>query len=440
MKSLSLAILGFSATLAAQTIPEIDDTLNGSELTTVDTAIFGSQIFASINAAGDFDYYRFVLSAASDVRFVTGPGFVGQVNDTVIDVFSVVGGVLSASLGNNDDEAGGNRDFYSDLTVASLPALASGDYYVLRVRAFGGTQTGSYVLDSILAPPSMIAGVPDVEVDDPVNGGTANATACNTINTSNLAVGGAGNNFTTPGATADYDVYQFTVPSAGTLILSTSAGAAPAATDTVVYLADAAMTQLATDDDGGPGLYSLLSINVTPGVYHAVVAGWGATSGVGNVVLNIVCVPAVTSGVASWTAQPGGCTGSAGIPTLDTRAAGFGTHCELPFIGSEFSADLINLPAFAPYFRIAGFSVLPVPIDLSVVAGAGPGCIVEPTPTSVKFRLASATGDDFWGYNIPYSLGFIGLPLHMQAIVLDGGAIGGLSVSNRGTLVIGTTY
>ncbi|MEI2778771.1 MAG: pre-peptidase C-terminal domain-containing protein [Tetrasphaera sp.] len=82
---------------------------------------------------------------------------------------------------------------------------------------------------------------------------------------------GDGPHGSTGDANGDFDAYKLTAPAGQQIVVDTSA----TTTDTFVGLYDAAGTLLATDDDGGTGLASLLTYDVTTtGTYYVFVAGY----------------------------------------------------------------------------------------------------------------------------------------------------------------------
>jgi hypothetical protein len=436
-------LLALSSSLTAQCILELEPLgtsgANDSDAA-AELAFSGAQTFGEIGVAADADYYRFNPAVASDVRILTGPGYPGaQAGDTTITVYSWIGGVAT-QIAFNDDAAG--RAFYSELALPGLaPLTGVGDYYTVAVRRFAGLLTGTYALDLTITPgSSTLPGVASVENDDPRQvGGVANVTLFGSAgNSGDLAVGGAGVAYTS--LTADYDFFQFVVAAPGNIRLETSAGAAPTATDTVIHLVDASLAQLAFDDDGGAGLYSLLNYTIaTPGVYYAAVAGWGAASGVGGYSLAITSPVATTS--ATWTALPGGCPGVAGTPLLDTITTTVGGTLkpELPFIGTTFWVQLSSVSPFAAYLRLVGLNALPLPLDLSAV-GLGPvGCLLEISPLLQELAIADVTGTDDWCFPLPDNTGLLGFALEYQAAVLEGPGLSFI-MSNRGTAVIGNGY
>jgi len=401
---------------------------------------------------GDIDMYSFTLAAAADVRAMTGPGLGAQAGDTILTLYAFIGGVLGPALAVNDDFAG--RAYYSQVTAGALLPLAVGDSYVLEVKHFTAlTGTGSYVLDLYATPvsdlvpvfPPIGPGIPSVEVDDPrLLGGVANPAACDLANAGVLAVGGAGTLYVSP---ADYDFFMFVVGGPTAIRLETHAGIGPTATDTVVHLVDAGLVRLAFDDDSGAGFYSLLNASIGPGVYFAAVSGFGAASGVGSYLLDISCSPGTPITAATLVAHPGGCPGGLATlpvpglaPILDTRLTSLGgiLHCELPFLGTELCIDLINLPAFAPVFRVIGFAPQPLPVNLAFLGA--PACDLEVIPAVNQLAFANAAGIDLWALKLPYVLGFLGTSLEMQGLVIDASAVGGITISNRVTVVAGNVY
>jgi hypothetical protein len=269
----------------------------------------------------------------------------------------------------------------------------------------------------------------------------ATPTATFTRNAGVLLTGNCLYSFT---GAADYDFFAFNVTSLGAHTVSTLATAtlplATACQDTCLWLVDANLNVLASNDDAGGAYWSQLTYNITvPGTYYAVVAAWGLP---GSYLLDIIgqVPPLPTVTIASFTAQLGGCAGSAGRPRLDTRPdAVFGIHSELPLLGTQFFVDIDRVPPAAAVVCALGLTPLTPPYDLAAIGA--PGCLFEVNAPSSTIAVADAAGVLFWSLRIPYNLNLRGLPLELQALVLDAGAnAAGLTVSNRGSAIVGNGY
>jgi hypothetical protein len=284
-------------------------------------------------------------------------------------------------------------------------------------------------------------------VNDPrVGGGVATATVVFSRNAGSIGAIGAGTtSFTDP--VADYDFYQFTVTTTGVHVLSTQASSTltgTVCTDTVLYLVNSAMTVLASNDDFGGNGWSQVSFNITtPGNYYAVVRTYGSpTFGALGAYLCDVNgpFPAPPTGVATTTVLPGGCPGSAGIPTLGNRLSSTGINFfpERLVLGSTFVLDLTNLPASAPLFTFISTSAGP---NFDLTPFGAPGCLLEIPFGTTGFTFGDPAGFYWWSIATPYNTAFIGLPIEEQVAVLDPLAnAAGVSVSNRVSSVAGTTH
>jgi hypothetical protein len=423
--------------LLSQGSPEVEPNDSSATATPINP---GLQVDASIGRSGDVDFYFFTLTTARDVRALTSPGFGPDVGDTRLTLFAADG---VTQLAFNDDAPG--RGYYSEVTAGGLPP----GIYFLEV-AGAGPFTGSYTLDLYTTPPgdlvlltgTLSPGLEAVEPNDPrLPGGVATPAAPFTRNAGTLIAGNCLYSFT---GGADYDFFAFNVTSLGAHTVSTLATAtlpqATACQDTCIWLVDANLNVLASNDDAGGAYWSQLTYNITaPGIYYAVVAAWG-TPGIYllDIIGQVPPLPSVT--IASFAAQPGGCTGSAGRPRLDTRSdAVFGIHSELPLLGTQFFVDIDRVPPSAAVVCALGLSTLASPYDLAAIGA--PGCQFEINAPSSTIGVADAAGVLFWSLRIPYNLGLRGLPLELQALVLDAGAnAAGLSVSNRGSAVVGNGY
>lgn len=426
----SLALL--ASALAAQGTPEGPEP-NDTPATA--TPLNGDQAYGDIDTSGtDEDWYRIVLSAATDLYVWTGPGLTGAVGDTRVRVLAADGTTVLIDV---DDGNVATHGFY---TVFTLENLAAGTYFV-AVRGYDATTFGSYTLDVIAAPPGTYARTAVAEAAEPNDPrsfpGVATVSAVNTQNAGMISAGVASTSFTEFGA--DYDFFEFTVATSGPILLETVDGAAlPALLDTVIHLADASFNRLAFDDDGaGPGSFLSRLVYELPaaGTYYAVVSGYGTgAAGTGNYLLNI------TRPASSVTVHSGGCMGSAGVPTLESRAvAAGGPRPEQPVLGSVFYLDGTNLPANAPLFRIIGLVPLATPVDLAVIGA--PGCIVEADPIGTDFGLADGNGVYFSRIATYVDVAMVGLPLEQQLAVLDLPANAlGLTLTNRVSAVCGLEH
>lgn len=218
----------------------------------------GDHMEASIGVAGDRDWYGFTLATAGHVFASVGTGPDGQVLDSVMTLYDA----SQVLLAYNDDE---NRSWLSSLDL-DLPA----GNYLLMVRGYGAADVGNYSLDLTCGPPggglSRVAEA--AEPNGPLGIGTPTVLPPNAV-----ADGNTGGN-------GDTDWFTFTLPFRALIRAETGPGLSGTANaDTVLNLWDqAGANQLATDDDGAPGNYSLLSLVLPAGTYHLDVQGYGGTN------------------------------------------------------------------------------------------------------------------------------------------------------------------
>lgn len=403
----------------------------------------GGQGYGAISVATDRDHFGIDLLAASDLRAMTGPGAGGQIGDTRLELFDVDGTTLLAS---NNDFTG--RGWYSQVTVGNLPA---GRYYV--VVSGVAPATGSYVLDVMRTPPGHLVppppppltGVPEFaeDNDERTTPGGSTVTMCDATHAGVIVSGGGGAGWSaTFGGGNDYDFYRLDLPAPARIVAETIAGsAAPAVADTVLHIVDSQFVRLAFDDDGGAGALSLLGVSVDSGIYYVVVNSFDVAD-VGNYRLDITCLPPLSPepAAATFVAHPGGCPGTAGVPLLDTRVVSsfHGIRVERPHLGTEFCVDVTNVPPLVPLIGALGLVPLTPPLDLAALGAPGCRLEVQPVVTFVAVTDRNAPGHYWWCHKLPYARQLIGLPLEMQAAVLDPPANPlGIAVSNRATAVLG---
>lgn len=408
-----------STTAAAQGLPEFPEPNDTPSTATLFAP--GLQAQGDLTA-GDKDWFLFVLNAPSDLLAMTG-WTVGTTTDldTTMTLFESDGVTI---VGANDDRG---LDRYSRLELQSVPAnTPTNPFYLLEVRHFQAGGTGSYVLDL-----RAKSGTPSVsetaEPNDPrLPASAATPAAIDSLHNGVLTVGSAATSFTS--TTADYDFYQLNITAPVTLEFETKDSQISPATDTVIHVCDAAFTRITFDDDGGGLALSRLVFTFTiPGTYYVVVAGYGASTGVGAYQL------AIRSEGPTFVEFPGGCTGSSGSPHLSVR--GGGNPTELPWLGTEFYVDETILPANGIYVRLLGLSSLPAPLDLT--AFGAPGCLLEINRLTSELGFADPNGTGFWRVGLPVRPGLVGVQLHYQLAVLDAGANAlGLTMSNRAVATV----
>jgi cysteine-rich repeat protein len=224
----------------------------------------------AINPVGDVDYYSFQVPGPTSLVFLqTSDGLGGcPANfDSLLTFFGPTGTQLA-----QDDNSG--VDLCSLISPAIYPAamnLAAGTYYA-EVQYKGNTGTcPQYVLTASVRQPGCGDGIlePGEQCDDGPLNGTAGA-GCSATCTSlapweirpNSSIATATPQWpgfsTWKGAISPlgyHGYFSFTLPTAGVVTLTTHDVDTPdtCTSDTVLYLDKPDSTQIATDDDSGPG-------------------------------------------------------------------------------------------------------------------------------------------------------------------------------------------
>ena len=126
--------------LAAQRVTEGPEP-NASAVTATGVAC-GNEAVGALSTTSDEDWYRVVLSTASDLVLVTSPGSGVGCRDTVVTLLDGSGGPLRLS------DAAAQSGWYSELSARALPP---GLYYV-AVTAGANAVPGSYQLDISCLP------------------------------------------------------------------------------------------------------------------------------------------------------------------------------------------------------------------------------------------------------------------------------------------------
>ena len=254
MKLFRSLFLGCAAALPAQSIPEFEPNDTPSQAT---FAQCGWHIESRLSYVGDVDWFTFTLAAPGRVLAQVGTGPDGVVTDTEMELRD---GTASLNLiAYNDDD---DRSWMS-LVSEYLPA---GTYYVM-VKGFGNS-LGAYSLDLQLdSNGTAQVIVPEAaEPNGPFGVGTPTLLAAGQLGYGQLTTG-------------DADLWSFTLATPTVVRLETGKGRSGAtSTDTILYLRDALGIELAYDDDGAPGAWSLIIATLPAGTYYADVQGYNGTN------------------------------------------------------------------------------------------------------------------------------------------------------------------
>ncbi|MDX2274239.1 MAG: PPC domain-containing protein [Hyphomonadaceae bacterium] len=214
-----------------------------------------------LEPAGDRDWYRINFTEGQAVRLSLTSA---EGDDALADPYLVMHGPDGAELAQDDD---GGEGLNSRLEFA---APSAGAYY-LEVRGFDvETAQGRYV---IMLTPGEIG-------DNPESAESVSANAEPFQST----IGAAG------------DVDWFALDMIEGRPYRINVEGADGSFDPMVRLIDSAGEEIATDDDGGPGLNAYLSYtSVAGGMYYVAVSGFGDSTGMYGVRVSDTEVPGNSS-------------------------------------------------------------------------------------------------------------------------------------------------
>jgi hypothetical protein len=150
--------------------------------------------------------------------------------------------------------------------TAALLTLVVGSAFATKQDEIDQMLVKPWSLTDILVLSSTVADVDEVEPNDTCPG---NAYTMGDVFHAAIDVGG------------DFDWISFTCNAGDAITIGTDADGALPTVDTLIELfADDCATSLAIDDDGGPGLYSLISDFEAPytGTYNLKIRAYGSTS------------------------------------------------------------------------------------------------------------------------------------------------------------------
>jgi cysteine-rich repeat protein len=243
----------------------------------------GSDGFAaSINPAGDLDYFSFdVTTAGSSVILATTDGVNGCPSgfDSKIFLYDPA----HTEIANNDDGPVPPCSRISPATHAAAANLAVGTYTV-KVQHLGGLVQPSYVLTIKVSTPGCGDGLiqSGEQCDD---GNTTSGDGCsatcqaespyeiepnNSTATANALWSGTSLWKGSINPLLDHDYFTFNLTAIGTPTLTTHTVNDPTACtfDTVIHLLDHTGTQIVQDDDGGVNSCSMISSALYPQVHN----------------------------------------------------------------------------------------------------------------------------------------------------------------------------
>lgn len=369
----------------------------------------GNGAIGRANPELDEDWWELTVATPSDVTIFTSAGSrVGTrpMTDTVLELYD-----SASTLIASDDDSG--VGFHSLLTRTLQP----GTYYVAVRQFSAATPTGSYGVDVVCEPAT--SGRSAVQ-----EGAEPNQRGGGTPTVMPFPADGLGS--VDPAGDSDWWTFTITAPTRIRAVTRGDGGNAQIA-DTTLALHDDAGTRLAFDDDGGPGLFSMIEFDLpAAGTYHLDVRGF--TDRTGRYVLMNDVPP--TEIVATYATDASGCAGSNGTPTITPRAG------EVPRIGSTFEVDVTAMPADAPAIGNLGFTQqignLVLPFDLAPFGAAG--CLVATDVGETYPLVADPAGSASWSISIPVLPQLADLPFYQQVVVLDPPATPlGVTTSNLGT-------
>jgi tyrosinase len=210
----------------------------------VELAVGGPAVAASIGQPGETDRFRFTAATA-------GATYVIETQGPTDIVMSLYGPNSEApgALVTEDDDSGQD-------TNARIQSALSAGAYIVHVRHFRATQTGSYQI-SVRA----------------LNGGGGGGGGTPSPTVPELTVGGPAVSGSIAAAN-ESDLYHFRAATAGTYIIETGG-----TTDTFITLfgPNSQTAQLAVDDDSGPATNSLIQASLAIGDYYVRVRHFSPT-------------------------------------------------------------------------------------------------------------------------------------------------------------------
>jgi hypothetical protein len=222
------------------------DDYAGSILTIGQVTVNGTDVAGAIEAGGDTDWFSVSLVAGQTYLFRANKTASDGLSDPYLTLYDGSGAYVT----HNDDGGG-------DLNSLISFSAATGGTYFLGVRHYSGSGTGNYTVSAA------------------INDDYANTVAT----TGTVAVNGgpASGGIETSG---DQDWFRVTLNAGVSYQLRLNGATTGGLSDPYLRLYDSGGTLIASDDDSGEGLNSL--INYTPAssaTYYLGAAGYGSNTG-----------------------------------------------------------------------------------------------------------------------------------------------------------------
>jgi len=175
--ALSTGTLSGTSPQALNPLTLATDTIPGDPTTTATLTVDGAHVFSTLNAPGDFDFFRVTLKAGQTYEFgmyaaVGGPSGV-PMSDSFVEIYDAAGQLLGSADGGADTLLNTANSGFDALLAFKAPA--DGTYFI-NARAFdqdatngtGGDGVGDYELFARTADPRT-AYQPLYTIDSPLH-------------------------------------------------------------------------------------------------------------------------------------------------------------------------------------------------------------------------------------------------------------------------------
>ena len=252
----------------------------------IEAYVLNFLLFAGVNAGGDYpgafvqdgnDLFGLALPAGGAVTLETGDGQDGCPGDTRMTLFRLLDNAGDREPVAFDDDGGTGA---CSLLELDLPP----GNYALQVDGFGGRAIDAYVLTTTVeANPAPECGNGDTEAGEQCDDGNLdNGDGCDALCTlESFAIDVGRVSLPAGFAEGATDTFLFRAESAARLVAETGDGEGGCPGDTLLTLLRIegdGRVEVASNDDGGNGVCSLLDLELEPGQYAAVVSGFGGRS------------------------------------------------------------------------------------------------------------------------------------------------------------------
>lgn len=236
------SLAGNYTLLATQLI--VDPDTIPADVTTAAVLSVGTTVTEQLQTLGDRDWFRFTATADGLYTFTMDGGGIAPLADTLLSLYDAAGNLI---LSNDDVN-------FFDLSSRIATTLTAGEYFVEAAASFDGA-AGGYDLNVSFVDPG------------------ADTIADNPSTDQDIALGGSASS--TLDFLGDRDWFRLTLEEDTLITVDLGGSGESPLVDTFLRIHDEDGNLIASNDDGGPGLFSQITGLAAAGTYYLSAGAFG---------------------------------------------------------------------------------------------------------------------------------------------------------------------